>query len=313
MGEVMRIRDDLRKCVVFIGFPESNNGFTAIGTGFLVAYEGSMYLVTNQHITVKLEDIPFAIRVNRRDGGSDNILVDPLVHGIKWYQDQAENIDLAVLPFNYDLWTHGSDVKLLSQEFFADIGKLPENQFGVGDQCYVVGLFRLMAGKTRNLPMVHSGNIALMPGQEKIPVNDWMSQGYPPRTREVDGYLVEVTSLEGLSGSPVFVRPAHDWNGPGTPDGGSVPTRLARDDVLLLGIWQGSWDARADDVMAVERGRDVRVPVGIGIVVPANKLVDLLDIEDLRGQRAANNLRISREESPGSAGADPSSTTNSPA
>jgi hypothetical protein len=40
----------------------------------------------------------------------------------------------------------------------------------VGDICYTVGLWRLLEGKERNLPVVHTGNIARLPGEEGIPV-----------------------------------------------------------------------------------------------------------------------------------------------
>ena len=36
-------------------------------------------------------------------------------------------------------------------------------EIDVGDLCYTVGLFRFIFGKKTNLPLVHSGNIALFP------------------------------------------------------------------------------------------------------------------------------------------------------
>jgi hypothetical protein len=44
---------------------------------------------------------------------------------------------------------------------------------GVGDFTYTIGLFRLMSGERRNLPIVHFGTVAMVPGDEKIPVRDW--------------------------------------------------------------------------------------------------------------------------------------------
>ena len=75
----MRVADDLRRCVVFIGHShgQPDYGFTARGTGFFVAYEGRRYLVTNQHVAVRLGDAPFAVRLNEAGGGSDNVMVDP--------------------------------------------------------------------------------------------------------------------------------------------------------------------------------------------------------------------------------------------
>jgi hypothetical protein len=47
-GLYVRIRDDLRKCVVFFGHVDDTpgkGGINCIGTGFLVAYEEAGYLV----------------------------------------------------------------------------------------------------------------------------------------------------------------------------------------------------------------------------------------------------------------------------
>lgn len=292
-GRVMRLSDDVRKCVVFIGFSDGKGGFEAAGTGFLILYKENIYLVTNQHIAAGLNDSPFAVRINKIDDGSDNFLIDPLTNGVMWYSGQSLDVDLAVIPFNYDLWKAGLDVKVFPSDLFAVNARIEEEQIGVGDLCYTVGLFRLMAGKTRNVPVVHSGNIALMPGQEKVPVQEWMQRSPTVTTRYVEGYLIEATNLKGLSGSPVFVRPTLDWADIPLSDGRSMSARLPRTDIFLLGIWQGSWDARPDDVMGVEHGIGVRVPVGIGVVVPVSNLIDLLETEELQMQR--DTLRITRE------------------
>ena len=35
---------------------------------------------------------------------------------------------------------------------------------------------------------------------------------------------------------------------------------VVRDIVKLLGLWQGSWDAPPDEVLAAQTGDDIRVP-----------------------------------------------------
>jgi hypothetical protein len=80
--------------------------------------------------------------------------------------------------------------------------KAGEVGIGIGELTYTIGLFRLMSGAMRNLPVVHFGSIAMVP-DERIPVQDWRDRN---KTFEVEGYLVETQGLEGLSGSPVFVR-----------------------------------------------------------------------------------------------------------
>jgi hypothetical protein len=102
--------------------------------------------------------------------------------------------------------------------------------------------------------------------------------------------LVETQGLEGLSGSPVFVRqsvirplvpPRLISEHPESLD--QFFFRAPRDSVLLLGLWQASWDAPAGQVLAA--GREKRVPVGMGIVVPAAKIKETLDLEPLKRMR----------------------------
>jgi hypothetical protein len=117
----------------------------------------------------------------------------------------------------------------------------------------------------------------MLPGDERTPVVDWTD---PDQKRRifVEGYLVESQSLSGLSGSPVFVRPevSLDFSdtlipeeGNRLPDVNPVITG-GLNDVRLLGIWQGAWDAKPDEILSARTGDEVRVPVGMGVVVPAH-------------------------------------------
>src|SRR5207249_4040069 len=77
-------------------------------------------------------------------------------------------------------------------------------RIGIGDAVLISGLFAYLGGEKRNLPIVRMGNIAMMPGTERIPVERHKVRG---RTIEdVEGYLIEVRSRSGMSGSPCFVR-----------------------------------------------------------------------------------------------------------
>jgi hypothetical protein len=72
---------------------------------------------------------------------------------------------------------------------------------GIGDIAYVVGLFNPVKGKKVNLPLVHTGHIAMLPKDERIPVVDRNR-----REREIEGYLVQAHVLDGASGAPIFAR-----------------------------------------------------------------------------------------------------------
>jgi hypothetical protein len=233
-----------------------------------------------------LADAPFLIRVNMEDGSSQNRLTDTEV---KWHCHSDPTVDVAVSHFPYSF--DGCDALALPTSIFV----ADEDHVGVGDMTYTVGLFRLLHGKQRNLPVVHAGNIALLPSDELIPVDDW---DYPKsgKRKWVQGYLVGSQSLKGLSGSPVYVRPTFVSPEFTFPNRGPLQARIARLDLKLLGLWQGAWDAKADAVLAADRdNEDMRVPVGMGVVVPSARLLEILDMEELRQKRQDRKKRLESE------------------
>jgi hypothetical protein len=186
------------------------------------------------------------------------------------------------MPINLDFKADGISALFLGADMAATTADLEAGEIGPGDQCYAVGLFRLRAGKGRNLPIVHTGNLAMMPDDELIPCQDWSR---PEKTRLVEGFLVEMTNLDGLSGSPVFIRPlAFDFDPQELIPGPRFKTEatLSRANVQLLGIWQGSWDGES----AVKDSRNrSRVPFGVGVVTPATKLLELLEQPEVASER----------------------------
>jgi hypothetical protein len=63
---------------------------------------------------------------------------------------------------------------------------------------------------------------------------------------------------------------------------------VGRDALFLLGIWSASWDGwLGEEAIGVRKG-DMRVPVGMGSVVPAARLLELLDHPDLVARREAH-------------------------
>ena len=105
------------------------------------------------------------------------------------------------MPFDYNLAALGCNVLYIPPDMLVDSNTLRALRIGIGDICYAVGLFRLMAGSRRNLPVIHTGRIALIPEDERIPVQDWLNPNGP--RKHIEGYLVKLQNLKGLSGSPV--------------------------------------------------------------------------------------------------------------
>ena len=293
-GFYVRIDDDLRKCVVFLGFAAGaeKGGIDCIGTGFLLSYDGFGYLITARHLAERVGGDPFLLRLNKRDGTSENAHVD----GAEWAFHPHSDVDIAVVPFNIPA-ASPYDLLYLPYELVLDADGLARRPIGIGDLTYTIGLFKLLHGKRQNLPVLHFGVISLMPQDfETIPIKNWRDNG--PDILQVQGYLVEAQSLRGLSGSPVFVRPTRVVS---TAPPGSIPTgptfeaaigamsemqALAPNQrVFLLGLWQGAWDAPPDEILAAQSGKEDRVPVGMGIVLPAQRIKETLDIDGLRTMR----------------------------
>ncbi|MEH6950868.1 hypothetical protein V4R08_05905 [Nitrobacter sp. NHB1] len=285
----MLLREDLRKCIAFIGTPgpKENGGITCCATGFFIGYGGSRYLVTAQHVAVGLGDDPYLIRLNKTDGTADNITVDPLTDNVRWFVNEADpDVDLAVMPFNYALREAGYECLFLNGPDFIREMNPQISPPGIGDFCYTLGLFQLVAGKKQNLPVVHRGSLAMIANEERIPVWDWLAPPGSGKVRQVQCHLVETQSLQGLSGAPVFGRASFDIEG--FPVSGSeekMTIRTAELGVSLLGIWQGSWDAPPGSILGVQEHGSFRVPVGMGVVVPTKKLIELLETEPVVNQR----------------------------
>jgi hypothetical protein len=323
----VRIANDLRKATVFLGEEMADDeGQSAIdprATGFFVVWqsdsgrpiEGIMpeqsgiYLVTARHVAAPLGP-HFAIRFNKKGGGSDIERIE----NARWMPHPDETVDVAVLHCGYPDWADCVPIpgRLLAKPTIGDtlVSTATDDDLlfnnpnlGVGDIAYVVGLFHLLHGKKVNLPVVHTGHIALLPDDEKIPVVNRLTN----QPQEVEGYLVEAHGLEGLSGGPVFARTSqpvtatYRYEGPpllNIPKPPSYPTpgRL-HSFTVLLGLWQASWDGEPAPALAQDKKlkKDRRVPVGMGIVVPSAKIAETLNQPELVMARQNEYERRLRE------------------
>ena len=127
----------------------------------------------------------------------------------------------------------------------------------------MTGLFAHLGGSTRNLPIVRLGNIAMMPDE---PV--------PTKTGMMEAYLIEARSIGGLSGSPAFVRKIVQGRGK----------------LYLLGLMHGHWDIppeNKNDFADMDSFGSVNM--GIAIVVPAKKILEVLNQPELVELRRKEN------------------------
>lgn len=287
-GCLVRINDDIRKCVVYLGLPivreDGKDDIKAAGTGFLVAYgdiggRAAVYIVTAKHVAKQLEDVPFGIRLNDKAGKYRIVSVD---RG-DWAK-HPDN-DVAVLRFDIPDW---ADAGCFSKYFAVPFKRKTKN-IGIGDLAYIIGLFSLMHGNERNLPIVHTGHIAMFPEGQKVAIKD-SSTG---EKVDIDAFLVEGQALSGASGAPVFVRRSIPTVVPDPGDQTHGLKAWVHGSLWLLGLWSASYAGSPSSELAEFKGVDSgsKVPYGVGVVVPSEKIIEVFEMPKLRDERDAEKKR----------------------
>ena len=213
-----------------------------------------LYLITAKHVLDGAGQDDIWIRANTKDDKSDFFRT---TRSQWWTHPTDEKVDVAVLgwlPPSEMAYKHVPLSMFLTEEIIKD------KQIGTGDEVFLTGLFAHLSGSQRNLPIVRMGNIAMMP-DEPIPT----SMGF------IDGYLIEARSIGGLSGSPVFVR------------------SLVRDGahIYLMGLMHGHWDIPPENKNDTfdAAGANHAVNMGIAIVVPTTKILEVIDQKELVDDR----------------------------
>jgi hypothetical protein len=193
LEKTVRVDDRVRKCTVFIGV-ERGGRFIPYGTGFIVGLTFDdvqfTFLVTAEHVLADIDGEDFAIRVNAHDGNARSV---PQSKKQLW-RAKDEKTDVVL-------------VSIVLEASIYDFLALPLNRAhwderrknimepAVGVEVAIAGLYTSHFGQLKNIPVVRIGHIAAMP-EEKVLTH----RGY------VDGYLIEVNSIAGLSGSPVYLN-----------------------------------------------------------------------------------------------------------
>jgi len=288
----MRVPDEIHKCVVFVGVnvPSGNGGEDTLsygGTAFIVALRMDpstrfTYLVTAKHVADAIEGKDFWVRANTKDGGSQIISG----RGVHWWKHPTDAAaDVAVFP-----WSPPDDLdvervmvpSVLTPEMMRD------KNIGIGDEVFITGLFSFALGKDRNMPIVRTGNIAMIP-------EDKIETGYG----DADIYLVEVRSIGGISGSPVFVRQTVflDVHVKSNPQEKSPLIGLGK--YYLLGLVHGHWDIHEKDMNAPSSPvapKGAGVNLGIANVVPAHKILETLNHPELVAMREQKMIEKNSQE-----------------
>jgi len=283
----MLIPDEIRKCVGFVYYQDAAGDRWPAGTAFFVALDipGSdrhwVYVVTARHVIDSVS--------RRSHEASVYLRLNSKASGFHWVRSEADQwifhpddptVDIAILN-----WTPPPDIidylsYPLSSGATEDV--IAREDISVGEEVFLTGLFVNHYKTERNIPIVRVGNIAAMPGE-------------PVRTRAglMEAYLIESRSIGGLSGSPVFVH-----LGIVRQVEGQVRFARAKGGVFyLLGLMHGHWDLpRADaDAVVQDDLRNEAVNMGIAIVVPVTKILEVINQPRLEATRKIEEERLRRE------------------
>lgn len=304
--EVPRLDDKFLDCSIYL-YPsegDAKRGERIGGSGFLAAVPGKeyhfedgsnkafatyyhLYAVSNRHV---IQKNPVA-RLNTHKG---EFAVFPLVTA-DW--TAAPDQDVAVAPISYDA---AYKFLCISTEYFVTPELAAKQDIGIGDEVFMVGRLVNHEGKQRNLPSVRWGHVSMMPDE---PVFHESNAG-----QRQESFLVEVHSVSGYSGSPVFVRPfwtrkvsathypvtntvVYTGSAPYYPEVGD-----GKNGPWLLGVDWGyinNHDQRQNNT-------------GMSGVVPAWRVLDLLNLEKFQKQRAREEEEMRRRHEQGGTTLTPS-------
>lgn len=280
----MRIPDEIRDCVGFLGTRGHDNVMRYRGTAFFVSVQCEdrsldfrpHYLVTAKHCLERAQ-WPLFIRLNTKDGRS---VCEELKPQDDWYRSD-NGADVAVLRFNPSA---SAAYRALPREMLITPQMIQQYHVGIGDELFATGLFTYHHGEQRNLPVLRSGMIAAMPEE---PLQD------QDTGEKYQAYLAEMRSVGGLSGSPIFIA---------LPDDNTATEQTyGRDKILrfyLLGMIHGHWDVRSRSA-AVDFDQETdQMNVGMAIVTPIEELSFILDRDDVAKARRQECRELKQQTAP---------------
>ncbi len=137
----------------------NNTEFGATGFFFGVDSEFSdgmyCYAVTNSHVIFQDGMENPVIRVNTTEKKFDVIKTSQS----NWLR-HFDGDDVAICPIQIE--SDKIDGSCFTREFIVNEDFLKEYAVGAGDDVFMIGRFRVHAGRAKNLPVVRFGNIAAM-------------------------------------------------------------------------------------------------------------------------------------------------------
>lgn len=278
----MLIPDPFLSCIVFLYKTEKgardDSDFQAVG--FVVGIptktvnppQTFKYLVTCDHVIRDLNG-KVVLRINT---DKSYRIVKPSASD--WIR--TSKYDLAILPLSL---THSDVFSAIQEDAFASRENVKKYMIGHGDDVFLIGRIQQpkVYQQTQNIPALRFGNIASVP------------------KHEIWSYMVELRSVGGHSGSPVFAF----CNGLSWPG-----TRKAENIFLyqFLGMNVGHIEDYADVVRFEQTSQGLKevkagshyakTNVAISLTIPAYYIGDILNSPALEKKRNRQEKQYNRSK-----------------
>jgi hypothetical protein len=195
-----RLTDDILECSIYLyrNHIEADRGENTGGSGFLYEIpfdesasqgKGHLYAVSNTHVVSKAP----VIRLNSSGPKGHKIVRK---RASEWFPHPDKHTDISVCPLADDLRADDQEVykyRSIGPAHLVTKERIIEFNIGIADDAFLVGRFVNHDGRLKNQPSVRLGAIAQMPIEE-----------IKTETGMQEAFLVEVKSIAGYSGSPVF-------------------------------------------------------------------------------------------------------------
>ena len=280
----------------------AKEGHAAGGTGFIIGVPlpSHQNVVTTFAIAARhtvWTHGASVVRVNAVGGGVDVFDLDP----VEW-EIHPDGDDVAIAAI--DLCSNKHIFTYLPLSDLATRQNVASCSIGLGDEVFMVGRFVNCDGELTNVPSVRFGHLSMLPIKIEIE---------PGHIQE--SFAVEMLSKPGYSGSPVFVY-EDSWNS----ETGIYSINSGNDHVVrLLGL---NWGYITDDAEVKEKavvaalsscGPSVKyVPQNTGMngVVPAWKIVDLLEVPAVKDRVSKADKAETERKRHKRGGVELASTTN---
>ena len=262
---------------------EFGEGYGGCGHLLLVPFERAkqnhLYAVTNRHV---IDGGSLTIRISTADQGLLPIDTDKR----KWFR-HPDGDDLAILLIDFPHQFNCTAANF-SEDRCVTKSLIEKHDLGVGEEAFSVGRLVDHDGKQKHAPVVRFGNISQMP-TEKIRQDDGYMQ---------ESYLVEGRSVGGYSGSPVYIFIPPWAVRPGKREVGSY-----HHGPWLLGInwghltkWQPVCDSSGRPISS--HGSKVEQNTGMMAVVPAWKLIEMINHPMMLAERMARETQVLGDDPP---------------